>query len=299
MSLPAHEQLGAGRDEGGLAPPDAEHEAGGELLPQHPEHRRRVIRSRSVHLDLAGEHDLLELACRDQLERPPDGLFVVLGRHRTGDVVAAAGSRIEQRQGVRAQLAEAALEAREQLVRQIVGRGERRQGHPHAGLSALRPADEGDLGDAQRCGRERPPVRRAPTVRRECEPADRHRPLGPRILGRVCDRSRGERPPAVCDGREALRPARLQAEHLTEAGEGGPAALGLLEREPALPRAGGTRTRRRRGRPPLPAAGRCSRAPALRCGGPARRRGRAVLRAARDPLRSARSGRDRRPPRCR
>ena len=45
VALAAHQQLGAGGDQRRVAAPDAEHEAGGELLAQHAEHRRRVIRS--------------------------------------------------------------------------------------------------------------------------------------------------------------------------------------------------------------------------------------------------------------
>ena len=67
QALAAREQLGRGADERRLAAADGEHEAAAERLAQDAEHRRGVMRRGRVHVDLAREHDLLELAGPDQL----------------------------------------------------------------------------------------------------------------------------------------------------------------------------------------------------------------------------------------
>ena len=70
LALAAHQQLGAGGHERRVAAADREHVAGRERLPQHAEHRAPGSWSIGrVDLDLAREHDLLELAGPDPLHR--------------------------------------------------------------------------------------------------------------------------------------------------------------------------------------------------------------------------------------
>ena len=53
-----------------VAAADREHVARRERLPQQPEHRAEVVVERRMNLDLARQHDLLELAGADPLDRP-------------------------------------------------------------------------------------------------------------------------------------------------------------------------------------------------------------------------------------
>ena len=101
QALAAHEQLGRGGDERALAAAGAEDEAGAERRAQDAEHGGGVVRRRRVDGDLAREHDLLERARADPLDRARDRLDVVLGRRDAGDPEAPGGRGIEQRQLVR------------------------------------------------------------------------------------------------------------------------------------------------------------------------------------------------------
>ena len=74
-----------------------------------------------VDLHLAGEHDLLERPGADALHRPGDRVLVVLGRHRAHDAHADSGVGVQERERLRAQLAQALLEAGEQLGRVVAG----------------------------------------------------------------------------------------------------------------------------------------------------------------------------------
>ena len=60
-----------------IAAPDREHVAGRERLAEQPEHGADVVVDRGVDLDLARQHDLLELAGADPLHRPRHRLLVV------------------------------------------------------------------------------------------------------------------------------------------------------------------------------------------------------------------------------
>ena len=138
VALAAHQQLGAGGDQRRVAAPDAEHEARRELLAQHAEHRRRVVRraARAPALRARARSSRARPA-RDQLDGARDGLLVVLGRHRAGDLeapgrapgraAAAAASRSSARR---------ALQAREQLLGDVVGR---RRARPASAARARSP----------------------------------------------------------------------------------------------------------------------------------------------------------------
>ena len=71
--LAPDEQLRRRADERGVAAAGAVDEARLEAGPQHAEHGRRVVRRRRVHGHLAREHDLLERAGADPLDRARDG----------------------------------------------------------------------------------------------------------------------------------------------------------------------------------------------------------------------------------
>ena len=249
MALAAHEQLRARRDQRRVAAPDAEHEARRELLAQHAEHRRRVIRR-------AARAPALRARARSSPARPraisstarATAASKCSGRHRAGHLKAPGRRRVEQRQRPLAQLAHARAQAREQLLGGVVGRGQRRQRQAHARRPPRSTRRSVDLGDDQRRRREALPVRRRAAVGREREAAHRDRPAA---VGPVARRRR--RPRAADSARqrsatlvEALGAARLQRDRLAQPGQRRAAAVGLLEREPRLAGAArGARDRRR------------------------------------------------------
>ncbi len=172
MPFASDQQLRAGSDEGRVSASHAEHEAGRELLAQHAEHRRRVIRARRMHLHFTGEHDLLDLLRPDHLHRSRDRRFVVLGGHRAREQKAPGRRRVQHGQPTRLELLQAPVQAREQVLG-CHRRGERRQREPHnrvcpAGGGADRPlrfarparSTSGTVSDAgskpAQCGAEPP-----------------------------------------------------------------------------------------------------------------------------------------------
>ena len=99
----AHQELRRGADERGVAAADRVDEAGRERLAQDAVDRGRVVRRRRVHVDLAGEHDLLQTAGGDQLDGAGNGGLEVLGGHRAGHHRALDRVRVEQRRRALAQ----------------------------------------------------------------------------------------------------------------------------------------------------------------------------------------------------
>ena len=100
LAFATHQKLGAGGDQ--VPSPRPRRRRSTRRTPREgPRTRRRVVVDGRVHLNLAGEHDLLDLACRDHLHGARDRSLVVLGRHRAGDHEASGWRWIEQRQGRR------------------------------------------------------------------------------------------------------------------------------------------------------------------------------------------------------
>ena len=244
----AHQQLGRGADERGVAAAGAVDVAGREARAQDAEDRGGVVRRRRVHGDLAGEHDLLERARADPLDRARDGRLVVLGRRDAtrsgsaprapGRAAAAARSRSSARR---------ALDARERAPR-----ARRRASASTATVSRTsRPRRaSASSGTMQVGGAEAGPVRRGGAVGREREAADGDQPRAGRAVGRVGDgRRRRARATRAATAREAVRPARLEPRDAAERGERRAVAVGLLEAEPGVARRAARRTRRRSGRP--------------------------------------------------
>ncbi len=113
LALPAHEQLGARGDQDVLAAPDAEHEAGRELVAQHAQHRRGGRAPPPAWTCTSRESTiLLRRPARIMLRGLRDGLLVVLGRHRADHLVAARRRRVEQRSAASRRLATRSSSAR-------------------------------------------------------------------------------------------------------------------------------------------------------------------------------------------
>ncbi len=107
--------------------------------------------------------------------------LVVLGRHRARDPVAPGGRGVEQRQRARAQLPQAPLQAGQQLLGRVVGRGERGEGQAHTtlphvlvtGQRHLWHDQRGRLEAAPRAARRRRPGRTRSRPRRSAHPTRR------------------------------------------------------------------------------------------------------------------------------
>ena len=127
------------------------------------------MRDRSVHLDLAGEHDLLDLARPDPLDRAGDRRLVVRWRHRADDLVRAGGRRIEQRQRPGIKLGEPPRDPVEQAVGGVVWGDLHVDRQPRL---AAAPSER-ELGHDQRTGRESVPSGRPAAFGAEGEAADR------------------------------------------------------------------------------------------------------------------------------
>jgi hypothetical protein len=180
--------------------------------------------------DLAREHDLLEVAGADPLDRARDRGLVVLRRSDRRDAELPGGGRVEQRQRRVAQLAHAPLEPGDQLLGDVVGRGQRGEGEPHVGAAA----GQRQLRDHEVGGLEAGPVRRRAAVVGEREAADGHEPGAGRAVRRVGLGRARERAPGGRGAREAIGAATLDPVHAAQRGECGARAVGLLEAEPRL-----------------------------------------------------------------
>ena len=197
-----------------------------------PSTARGVVVARRVHLDLARQHDLLELARADPLDGARHGPLVVLGRHRADDAVAARRRRVEQRQRRRAQLARAAPDAREQVLGGVVGRRER--GERQAHLAAA--PGERDLGHDQRRRREPSQCGDAAPSRANANPPTATSPAPGGPSGGSATASRPAARHARATALKALGAGRLERSHAAERRERAAVAVGLLEAEPRLAR---------------------------------------------------------------
>ncbi len=214
VPLAAQQQLGGGGEEGTVAAADAEDEARGEALAEHPKERGGVVLARRVDVHLAGEHDLLELPRADQLDGAGDSGLVVLGRHRARDPVAPGGRGVEQRQRRRAQFAHAVLQAGEQLLGGVVGGGERVERQAHV-PSAAAPrgmgfAGERYLGHDQGGRLEARPRGVRAALRGEGEATDRDRSTATEVLGGVADGGGRQGAPAISHGGKAFGASRSE-----------------------------------------------------------------------------------------
>ena len=148
----------------GLAPrkaacgrPDAEAEARREDLPQGVEHRRRIVGRRRFDRDLAGEHDLLELAGVGSARvAGGDRLLVATRRRDARDPGRTLRRRVESSAAARStQRREPALEplaGGSRIGARLEHRVERQPGLPPR-------AQQRELGQHQQRGRERRPMR--------------------------------------------------------------------------------------------------------------------------------------------
>ncbi len=191
---------------------------------------RDVMGGRCVDSDLAGQHDLAQRAGADALDGAGDGLLVMLGRHRGGDLHASGGLRVQQRQRQLAQRGHARVQAREEILDGVIGPGQRAQRHAH--LAA--PAMQRDLGHVQRGRLEAGPVRCGRPVLGEGEAADGDRAAAGRAVRRV-ERRIGHQPaPLGGHAGEAIGTGGAQRAHAAQPGQRAAVAVGLLEDERRL-----------------------------------------------------------------
>jgi hypothetical protein len=145
-------------------------------------------------------------------------------------VEAAGGRRVEQWQRRVAQLAGALLEPRGELLGHVVGGGQDGEREPHVGAAA----GDRDLGDDQ-VGRLEPrPVPSGAAVVGEREAANGHETGAGRPVRRVGFRRARQLAPGGGGLPEAPRAAAGEVRRAAERGQGGAAAIGLLEAEPGL-----------------------------------------------------------------
>ena len=246
QALAADEQLGRGADEGALAAADAVDVAGVEARAEHAEDGRRVVRAGRVHGDLAGEHDLLEGAGADPLDRAGDGGLVVLGRRGRGDDGsgrrapgrAAAGARSRSSARRRSTRATSSSGTSSGAARTLTVRRTSRPRRASESSGTIRSAAPKPL-----------PVRRARAVGGEGEAAEGDQAGAGRAVGDVADGAAGEPPPGGGD-RARSGPGRGPP--------GGRCSRGRRSRRrrgraapgtPTRPRGAGRRTRPRAGRP--------------------------------------------------
>ena len=233
QALAAHEQLRRRGDERGVAAARAEHVAGLESGAQDAEDRCRVVVGRRVHRDLAGEHDLPEVAGADPLDGARDGGLEVLGWRDRGDPEAPGRRRVHQRQRGVAQLGGALLEPRRQLLGHVVGRRDRGEREPHVGAAARERRPPARSGRRRRSPPSAAPRRRRRRTRSRRPPRAR-RPAG-RPARRPPPRRRARATPSRRRRSAAGRSPRC-AWTQPSAASAAPGAVGLLEAEPRLPR---------------------------------------------------------------
>ena len=186
----AHQQLGAGADEGRLRRPAAEAEAGRELLAHRAEDRRRVVGGGGADDHLAGEDDLLISpaairacgASRPRLRRPPAAgrCGSRAGRSDAGRSAAAA-RRHAARRAARPAPPPAARRHRPGATTALTVRKAR---------SPLRQSETS--GRTSEAGLERAPGRGRAAVGVEGEPAEPDRP-GARRASRAARRATASR----------------------------------------------------------------------------------------------------------
>ena len=191
-----------------------------------------------VDLHFAREHDLLDAARRDQLDRSGHRRLVVLGRHRAGDLKAPDRRGVEQRQRTRAQLAEAPSDSRQQILRGVI---RLRRAPPASCAPPARPRARGARAPAR--ARSATPARSPPSAATQppsgakAKPPTASGPPPPGSSEGSLTAAAAQRPPALGHVGEALGSLRLQAQRLAQPGQRRTAAVGLLEHEPRLARA--------------------------------------------------------------
>ena len=176
-----------------------------------PKIGRRIVRRRRLDDDLAGQHDLLELAGPDPLDRRGDGPLVVAGRARRADLdVAPVGCGIEQRRASASRsAARAGAAARSTAPPRRPARRRRRRSAVSQQSSPR--AQQRELGQDHQRRRQRGPLRRRARRRRRRR-SRRSRP-GPAPAGSRRARPRSRRRGAArrsraATSREAVRPPR-------------------------------------------------------------------------------------------
>ncbi len=179
-------------------------------------------------LDLARQHDLLELAGADPLHCPRHRLLVVRRRHRAEDLVVPRRRRVEQRQRRRAELGEPPRDPRLEISHDVVRRDLDVHGQSHAVAAAC----QRELGHHQRRRCEPLPPRRAAAVGCEREAAKRDQTRAGRPVRSVREGGCGHRRPAPRHRPEPVGAACLELPHRPERGHRAPVAVGLLEAEP-------------------------------------------------------------------
>ncbi len=213
LALAAHEQLGAGGYQCGVATPDAEDEARGEGVAQHAEHGRRIVVARRVHLDLAREHDLLQIARADRLGGAGDRRLEMLGRHAARDLKATRGGGIEQRQRrVRELLQATAREPPSSSSAVSSGWARAASVRRTRRSPSWLLARKRHLGNDQRGRLEAAPRRRAATVGSEGKATDGDGATASLLARRVGHRLRRERAPAVGDRDKTIGTGVLDAD---------------------------------------------------------------------------------------
>ena len=126
--------------------------------------------------------------------------------------------------------AQAPLRAGDELVGEVVRRGEHGDGEPHVAPAA----GDRHLRHGQLAGREARPVRRGATLGGEREAAHRDQPGAGRPVRRVGLGGAGQPPPGAGELGEPARAGRAQAGDRADGGQRGSVAVGLLEAEPRL-----------------------------------------------------------------
>ena len=188
-----------------------------------------------MHLDLAGQDYLLELAGPDPLHRPRHRLLEMGRRHGARNRRAPGRRRIDQGQRRRPERVEPAPAAMKDIVLGVIGRHLGVEAEPRLPLLA----GQRHLGHDQRgAGEPRPRRRGGPPVReRESTDGDQPRPGRPR--GRVPPRGRRQRGPSRAHAREPVPLGWLERPEAAQRGDGRSVTVGLFEAEPAF--AGPTR----------------------------------------------------------
>ena len=154
--------------------------AGREQLPERAEHGAGVVIAGGVGAHLAGEHDLLELAGPDPLDRALHGLLVVRRRRGARDPRALRpGPGRGAASAALAQLARPAMQPLDDVRRGVIRLNDGTEGH--AGLAAL--PRQRDLGQHETRRRQARPLRRRAAVRPRTR--SRRRRPGPQAGGRV------------------------------------------------------------------------------------------------------------------
>ena len=193
--------------------------------------------------DLAGEHDLLEVARADPLDGARDGALVVLGRRDRLDVEAPRGRGIEQRER-----AGCAARRRAPRAARPPARGSSSGATAAASVSATEPPRRATATS----GTTRSPAakpcqwRAAPPSGANAKPptATSPAPAGPSGTPATALAASSRHVDAA--SRNRSRPARADRPHAAERRQRGAVAVGLLEAEPRL--AGAARGERERAR---------------------------------------------------